>query len=213
MSRPRPWLRHARAAAICLLSGVVLTVGVAWGLSLHFSRTEDGMERIMQSIQNRAYLGDATYGQSTSFGTTMWTRSTWHPMSIDGHAPLDPPYWVYKEPAHAGFARSFGFGWPFISLVYQVGSSRTHTTEYRWAWRLGHNEGTPGSLRFPLTMPLLVVWPGFAINVAFYGVLSWLLFFAPFTIRRAIRIKRGRCSACGYDLNGLMTCPECGAEA
>ena len=58
------------------------------------------------------------------------------------------------------------------------------------------------------------LWPGFALNTAFHGVLALLLWSAPgFAIRR-LRARRGRCPNCGYDLRGLSTaqCPECGAS-
>jgi hypothetical protein len=80
-----------------------------------------------------------------------------------------------------------------------------------------------GSARLPiavggrthLDVPYRPLWPGFAINTMFYAAILWLLFAAPFAVRRRRRIKRGLCVACGYDLKGLPTaaqCPECGAE-
>ncbi len=46
----------------------------------------------------------------------------------------------------------------------------------------------------------------------FYAALLWLLVFGPFTARRFIRRKRGRCINCGYDLRGDFSagCSECG---
>jgi hypothetical protein len=70
-------------------------------------------------------------------------------------------------------------------------------------------DGT-GSPRDFSRLPILPLWRGFAIDVAFYAALSWLLLFAPFTIRRTIRTHRNRCPTCGYDTRGLDTCPECG---
>jgi hypothetical protein len=56
------------------------------------------------------------------------------------------------------------------------------------------------------------IWPGFALNTAFYGAIIFALWSAPAVIRRRFR-KRGHCPACGYDLRGSATgpCPECGA--
>ena len=54
--------------------------------------------------------------------------------------------------------------------------------------------------------------PGFAINTIFYAEILWLLTLGPFTARRMIRRKRGRCIKCGYDLRGDFSagCSECG---
>ncbi len=63
-------------------------------------------------------------------------------------------------------------------------------------------------------LPYAPLWPGFAINTVFYAVILWLLFAAPFALRRRLRRKRGLCPACGYDLRGRggnsPVCPECG---
>ncbi len=61
-------------------------------------------------------------------------------------------------------------------------------------------------------LPLRPIWPGFAINTIFYAAFLWLLTLGPFTARRMIRIKRGLCIKCGYDLRHVEheKCPECG---
>src|SRR5262245_54887846 len=48
------------------------------------------------------------------------------------------------------------------------------------------------------TMPCGPVWPGFAINTAFYAAVLWVLMAFPFAIRRTIRRRRGLCPACAY---------------
>jgi hypothetical protein len=63
-------------------------------------------------------------------------------------------------------------------------------------------------------LPLLPLWPGFAINTAFYALLLFALIRGPRVLRRELRRRRGRCGACGYDRVGLApgaACPECGA--
>ena len=66
----------------------------------------------------------------------------------------------------------------------------------------------------PFVLPLRPIWLGFAINTIFYAALLWLLTLGPFTARRMIRRKRGRCLKCGYDLRGAdhEACPECGVS-
>lgn len=62
-------------------------------------------------------------------------------------------------------------------------------------------------------LPLLPLWPGFAINTAFYALLLFIAWRTPGLIRRAVRRRRGRCVRCGYDRSGLdagEACPECG---
>jgi hypothetical protein len=61
-------------------------------------------------------------------------------------------------------------------------------------------------------VPVQVLWPGFALDTAFYAAIAFTLLSAPPAIRRHRRRARGRCPACGYDLNGSTSavCPECG---
>jgi hypothetical protein len=64
----------------------------------------------------------------------------------------------------------------------------------------------------PRRLPVVPCWPGFLIDSIFYALILWLLIPGPFVLRRLIRIKRGRCPKCGYDLRGDLKrgCPECG---
>jgi len=75
------------------------------------------------------------------------------------------------------------------------------------------NEGARRLIDF---VPYGPLWPGFAINTVFYGVIVWLLFAGPFVVRRWRRIRRGLCPKCAYDLRGrppkdAEKCPECGS--
>jgi len=100
------------------------------------------------------------------------------------------------------------------------GSTRTYVQPDRrppTAWR----SGILGSAQWPAfngidndwkRLPIRPIWPGFLINTLFYTIVLWLLIPGPFALRRLIRIKRGRCRKCGYDLRGTpgSGCPECG---
>ena len=62
------------------------------------------------------------------------------------------------------------------------------------------------------TLPVRPIWPGFAVNTLFYAAVLWLLIAGPFVLHRFIRVRRGLCPACGYDLRHGEhdACPECG---
>ena len=70
-------------------------------------------------------------------------------------------------------------------------------------------QGT-GAYAPPHLLPTNPVWPGFAVNTAFYAALAFLLWSAPGFARRSSRRRRGRCVRCAYELAGVAVCPECG---
>ncbi len=101
-------------------------------------------------------------------------------------------------------------GWPTRSL------ERSHWRNLdegkRW---LRHSLVLGESGGSPRTLPLRPIWPGFAINTVFYAAIlwgGWMLFAAPFALRRWRRIKRGLCPACGYQVGTSAVCTECGKE-
>ncbi len=62
------------------------------------------------------------------------------------------------------------------------------------------------------TIPIGIVPSGLALNWLFYAPLFYLLFSVVPGVRHVRRKRRGLCLRCGYDLSGLASCPECGAD-
>ena len=65
---------------------------------------------------------------------------------------------------------------------------------------------TPQRVLIPLT-PIL---GGLIVDTVFYAVLLAAGVELYRSLRRRVRLARGRCGSCGYDLAGLDKCPECG---
>ena len=133
----------------------------------------------------------------------------------------------FRSEANKYFAIADGRGWPCLSLwggmklpkggtVYSSGGRSILLIEQRY-WIIPLEPASPRSALtdFRLLLPLQPLWPGFAINTAFYAAILWLLTLGPFTARRFIRRRRGHCIKCGYDLRGAEheQCPECGTNA
>lgn len=60
--------------------------------------------------------------------------------------------------------------------------------------------------------PYLPLFPGLILNTLFYAAIWWGLLALPRLIRRTLRVRRGLCPRCAYDMRGLTNahCPECG---
>lgn len=59
-------------------------------------------------------------------------------------------------------------------------------------------------------IPLRPLPLGFLVDTAIYSIAAWAAFTIPWTVRRAIRRRRGLCPHCGHALVGMSRCPECG---
>ncbi|MDX2197500.1 MAG: hypothetical protein SF069_00840 [Phycisphaerae bacterium] len=61
-------------------------------------------------------------------------------------------------------------------------------------------------------IPLRVLWLGFLVNVAFWGLVSAAVAYAISALRRRLRIAKNLCPQCGYDIRGAASdrCSECG---
>ena len=127
---------------------------------------------------------------------SMWCR--WRMMEFSRHYHQDgsPPYGGLRPRSNS-------------PSVARKGPLRHDSISY--GIPLGNLKGLPrkGEL---FVLPLAIWFPGFAINTLFYGTILWLLILGPFVLRRFVRLRRGRCPACGYDLRvSTGACPECGS--
>ena len=114
-----------------------------------------------------------------------------------------------------GGAKRIQAGWPTLALRgYEItglidsnsvmqgrATGAWPPTEFRWALPVRKNKPS---------FPLRPIWPGFAVNTAFYAAILWLLICEPFVIRKYIRMKRGRCVQCAYPMGASGVCSECG---
>jgi len=106
-------------------------------------------------------------------------------------------------------------GWPLLCLESANWvSSRTHRSPRR-RHVVGIAVTMPEVIRIGSAeklLPTRAVWPGFAINTLFYAIVLWLLFAAPFALRRWRRVRRGLCAHCAYPVGASDVCTECGAR-
>ncbi len=117
-------------------------------------------------------------------------------------------------------------GWPFQSLMSET---LPYQRSIRYGWVLPQAHERYGSTASPtnwpghehlkswvgfyfaeLAIPLRPIWPGFALNTIFYATIVWVLIPGPFTLRRFLRLRRGRCPKCAYPMGESVTCTECG---
>jgi hypothetical protein len=217
---------------VFLLLGVVVNVAVAWGCAIGLNSTVG-----KSSVLNRALASGTWWAQSSSrAGACVYViirDDTGATTRIGlGHAPDDLLPWFCKtafesrvetkEASHE-YRTIDTRGWPFTCMwserlqwlstpgsvnVEAVMGGIPYVTPVRKRGIIHYREDAR-------TIPLRIIWPGFAINTIFYAAMLWLLWIAPGRIRRFIRVQRHCCPACGYQIDSAPgigpRCSECGA--
>ncbi len=223
MTAPKPrrrTIRFAIVAVVCLLLGAVTTVGVAWSVALLPTRSPiDGEMGADVSQAGWPVSVPAGWQAPTDrFHSESWA-SDWQWVS-----QVDGPRGDVAVATHS--VTVLRFGWPLRALQSQDGvdgkpaaaesrSGAWSLTSWRRGWELA------GAVRpwEAQRVPLLPLFPGFALDTALYAAAWYLLLFTPLPLyragRRRFRVSRGMCASCGYDLNASTNrpCPECGAGA
>jgi len=189
--------RRLLIIAVFLLAGAVVNVAVAWGcalspsaiLSIWIAPTQTSDEdRRWWSHRAPADFPRTTEGR---------TRS---PLVTSGGVEVVTFYekWDGNMMANGAGARAIRsrYGWPVLAVEGAV-------------WY----KGGPSPVGCPLwRVPLLPIWPGFAVNTLFYAAILWLVIPGPFVLRRLIRRRRGLCPKCVYPMGESAVCTECGRD-
>jgi len=133
----------------------------------------------------------------------------WTPLSLD-----DSPPWMSIT--------RYRFGWPMRAMYWDsVGWSPGGGSGYFQPFakkinsRAGLNDGFATPRWWPTSdqnyrMPIKILWGGFLVNVILFASLWIVPGFVWRTGRTQRRRHRGLCVECGYALEDLDACPECG---
>jgi len=223
--------RMFKGAIVFLLLGAITTIAVAWGccrLPADLADAPTGYAHLVSptwdftfgqrpgaaQIRAVATFKDADAARGDFFAGKIipsWSRLAQRP-ALD----RDPELLFIEE----------GRGWPMLSMYWHadahiimdqdarsidpVGLSRP-LLELHDAIDVGRPELWADPILKVRVLPLRPIWSGFAINTIFYAAILWMIFAAPFALRRHRRIKRGLCPACAYPIGTSEVCTECGA--
>ena len=198
--------RACIALVLLLVAGAIFNVAVAWG----FAMASDP-QHVTTISDTGAWTVMRMDGPGSSMFAAMIQLRSSPPINVDD--PLIPAWSrvrhlpAYVEGDPMPMVQDIALGWPALAMWYSIDAQRN--------WQTGSIVShTPSGLLDGLGLPLRRVWPGFAINTVFYAVILWLLFASLWALRRRLRVKRGLCLKCAYDLRGRApkseVCPECG---
>ncbi len=193
--------RRITQIAVLLIGGAAVNVAVAWVLALRpipDSRTI-ALERVVPAWQR-------------------YREPSWAEMPSSGnlYARLGQRCIVagaYDEAREFCLVYDVASGLPARSMSYAV--TLVHDTNVH---RFFDDIRLPFSIReiwFGQNgnrLPARIRRPGFVVNTLFYGGVLWLVFCGPSVLRRRLRIRGGRCPACGYPAGPAPVCSECGGR-
>jgi len=192
---------------LCVILGIITTVGVAWGTVRSWPEPRKSIE----VLDTAAFL----------------IRNDDQSLTLVP-PDLKPPNkrrsgWINYDP------ESERAGWPLPTVEvwdaeYHLYSNRTVSEEEKSTMRARYadfldahpsaraHESFPTWVRQGRETGLVPILPGFIINTLFYAAVWFCLLFGFTRLKRTIRKTRGRCPMCKYDLRGDLAggCSECG---
>lgn len=199
----RNLLRHLQFASVHDFSSPVVEVE-------RFTRT--GMERRFW----RVHEFGTHYGPSP-----LWNSCRTIPEPADGR-DIDMPaaaLWdgvgrVVAQRAERGSGTEDARGWPALAFWCELVAAphpRPSSVRANGGISLSATDGSVsiGAFRCIRYHP---IWPGVALDTAFYAALWTIPILATPLAKRHYRRRRGACPSCAYDLRSDLTqgCPECG---
>ena len=197
---------------LLLAGGAIVNVVVAWAIMSIAPVTQTSETEIdpreLQTLWERHKL--AEWPDGVLNGSGGWFQGRRYNYTRE----QDDVLWLQSTPRMGWMIIVIRAGWPCLALHGDKLQGDDGTGG--WIGLIGDDD----------VLPFHPLWPGFAINTVFYAAILWMLFAAPFALRRRIREggrrRRGLCVNCAYDLRGAVggaegagdgstTCPECGS--
>ena len=213
-SRRRSALRLAARVALFALVGAAATVAVAWGCVL--AGRAGSFAAGVQVVR----------GSSGPTAAPRWYPRGWEHFDGDeliGSYAHAAGGCLYRRDSIITWRPGGGIiGANRLSAGFPAHALRSDRTDFfplngTPASPIGAWHGVPIPAVIPRrdfnTFPIRPRPLGFALDTAVYGGLAFAVSTVPGFVRRRVRRRRGRCVACGYELQGLVPCPECGARS
>ena len=233
---PKKAVRMRVRIAVCIFFGLLISLLTAFVPAVFGNVAYVGFESSTFYIECKnppRYLGDLI----PEFRAAVWCApneprygwQNWLDSSISYEVYYyGEPFIEWDRTVHGDIPPYFSirrgsFGFPFKCMyadelgVANGAGSYTLTFFDNCKARSGLRLGVPISgLKSPMVdriLPMTFHWGGLSLNVLIYSGVCGLFFVLPTVIRRMCRDRDGLCAECGYKIEELLVCPECGRAA
>jgi hypothetical protein len=197
----------AAAGRMILVSVVIgCTISLLVAVSIRFFGGAFPGPNARTTLSETSGSGYARVGRfRSSVSFSRWDTTSW---------AVVRPWWLTVDPDRYPDSIRFSVyacGWP-LPCLYNVGGVRfppprsDGSSISAGAIRVGRRYALGGYI------PYFVLWKGLTVNTVVYASVVLAIWHAKIACVRAIRVRRGRCRYCGYELGPIIICPECGRE-
>jgi hypothetical protein len=218
-----------RWIGLAILFGVLggmMTWGVSWACARWVDVPVD-IKRMRTGPAERGWIVSVYHGPGATRVSTTPDNGEWI-LKTRGVFEIPPWSRANELPSLEEFEDprlpstiEYAYGWPWRSMlvvsrtqVYStagVGVPIREQSVSGVAWR---DTMLPWTAPARL-LPMRILPAGFVLNSVLYGLMLWLLWLTPGVVRARVRMWRGACPRCGYDLRSSSlgadaSCPECG---
>ncbi len=215
--RGRVRRRLAVRVGIALVTGIVLSVVVAWGIALVVpspsftasTRPTDARdwERSVPASLGEPDQAVVAFHAGASHWQVFWGGPDDDRFSDDCVANISRLGFPFVALEHhkigIGPDGSFDYGGPRLRGQLPMPPGRDWLMNF-----VAKITGNPGP--YESFLPWLPLWDGLIVNTIIYAGLVLLTWLGLGRLRRRRRVRRGQCAECAYELAGLEVCPECG---
>ncbi len=214
-------LRMFRRAVVTLL--IWLALGTAWTIVLSWAlATFAPLKRV--DIEHRPALAGHRLSSATAVPEDwdLGCHVTAHGIGVR-YELVTEAHWVGSTLGIMSGSRNRSIeraasGWPFSAMEWAgslddrlprrlPGTSQPASLLAGLAPPINAGTFYQGAAR---RLPLIPLWPGFAMNVMVWGLAGWLTMSTGGAWRRARRRHRELCEQCAYPVGGCSRCSECG---
>ncbi len=215
-------LKWARRIFVFLVLGAIVNVAVAWGCVVAHGEVSNDFEiychpgKPASRIYSFSLIGYQIVSDN-DVDAPMYTLL----FGLAGDKPEPYTGWMWWPKVRTWEGGHIGVGWPAPALCATVtqewgpigepGGRKVHTRlDYGYMPEMTQLPDSLFQDRIPMIFPYRPVWAGFAANTLLYGAVLAAIAWCARYVRRARRLRRGQCPACGYPRGTSPVCTECG---